>query len=969
MKRLLFAFLIVVCLPFALTCDAGLETDQVDEEVAKPQKPPHMELLGGPKSEPITIQETDDGFLLVNRPHKFDVVLDAEGLMVSGKGWTWTYVLTGFGREEAIVNVPTATPLLTERGVRGELQDVLEYDRGIFTEWYANGAEGIEQGFAIAHQPQGDGLLVIEGHVGGDLIGVEENEGTQVTFSQDGKDVLRYIGLLVTDDAGQILPAWIDYDHSSLKIVIDDTAALYPLHVDPFVKGVFEEWVARYDGPGNNWDGANAIAIDGVGNVYVTGESNGNGTSSDYATIKYASSGVKQWVARYNGTRNFIDEALDIAVDSSGNVYVTGYSAGSGTYPDDYATIKYDSNGVEQWVVRYNGPGNRDDFAMSIAIDGMGNVFVTGLSTGDESNYNYDFATIKYNSNGVEQWVARYNGPGNDYDGAWSIAVDGAGNVYVTGRSYGSGTGSDYATIRYDSSGVEQWVARYNGPGNGEDEAKSIAIDGAGNVYVTGDSQDDYATIKYDSSGDEQWIARYNGPGNDWDGAYSIAIDGVGNVYVTGNSVGSGTSHDYATVKYSPVSGSEQWVARYNGPGNSDDEAKSIAIDGAGNVYVTGDSQDDYATIKYDSSGDEQWVARYNGSGNSDDCAWSIAVDSSGSVYVTGDSYGSGTGSDYATIKYVQCEGCYIGGTCYANGTVHPSNPCLICDTSGSETSWSNNDGASCDDDLFCNGDDTCNGGFCSQHAGDPCDPQCQSCNETTDACDDAAGSCDDGIFCNGDDTCSGGSCSQHVGDPCDPQCQSCNEDTDVCDNVAGSCDDGVFCNGDDNCSAGACSQHVGDPCDPQCQSCNETTDACDDVAGSCDDGIFCNGDDTCSGGSCSQHAGDPCDNGLFCDGTEACDETNDICESSTGDPCDPITEECNEDTDACDPIGDDDDDDDDTTDDDDDTTDDDDDDTGDDDDDADDDDIDDDDVGDDDVDDDGGSSGAGDDDNGGCGC
>jgi hypothetical protein len=98
-----------------------------------------------------------------------------------------------------------------------------------------------------------------------------------------------------------------------------------------------------------------------------------------------------------------------------------------------------------------------------------------------------------------------------------SLAVDGAGNVYVAGFSYGSGTSDDYATIKYDPSGNEIWVARYNGPGNNNDYPVSLAVDGAGNVYVTGSSygsgtNNDYATIKYDSSGNELWAAHYDGP-------------------------------------------------------------------------------------------------------------------------------------------------------------------------------------------------------------------------------------------------------------------------------------------------------------------------------------------------------------------------------------------------------------------------------------------------------------------------
>jgi uncharacterized delta-60 repeat protein len=364
-------------------------------------------------------------------------------------------------------------------------------------------------------------------------------------------------------------------------------------------------WVRRYNGPGNDDDRAYSLAVDGQGNVYVTGASYGSGTNYDYATIKYNSNGVQQWVQRYNGTGNGDDEALSLAVDGQGNVYVTGESYGSGTYYD-YATIKYNSAGVEQWVQRYNGPGNGDDYANSLAADGQGNVYVTGYSIG--SGTSYDYATIKYNSSGVQQWVQRYNTPGNSRDWAYSLAVDGQGNVYVTGASDGSGTFYDYATIKYNSAGVFQWVQRYNGTGNGDDKAYSLALDGQANVYVTGVSDGsstdyDYATIKYNSAGVQQWVQRYNGTGNDDDWAYSLAVDGQGNVYVTGASDGSGTFDDYATIKYNSA-GVEQWIQTYNGSDNYSDWAYSLAVDGQGNVYVTGYSEGsgtygDYATIKY----------------------------------------------------------------------------------------------------------------------------------------------------------------------------------------------------------------------------------------------------------------------------------------------------------------------------------------------------------------------------------
>jgi uncharacterized delta-60 repeat protein len=425
--------------------------------------------------------------------------------------------------------------------------------------------------------------------------------------------------------------------------------------------GVQEAWVARYDGPGNDFDAAEAIAADSSGNVYVTGRSSDPDFSTHYATVKYNSAGQEQWVARYYGPTNYQDAPTAIAIDNAGNVYVTGYSFGSANNYD-FATIKYSPAGQEQWVARYNGPNNGDDGAEGIAVDGSGNVYVTGVSRNADGFS--DYVTIKYDSAGQELWVARYySRPGNYPDEAAAIAIDASGNAYVTGTSlFYTAASYDFGTIKYNPAGQQQWVARYNGSGNRDDYPVAIAVDNSGNVYVTGSSWGsgtdyDYATIKYNSAGQQEWVARYNGPQNGSDYPRAIVIDNSDNVYVTGESMELDSGFDYATVKYNSA-GREQWVVPYDGSASLDDEPHAIAVDDAGSVYVTGESPGlgtdyDYATIKYDSSGQEQWIARYNGPGNSYDVATAIAVDASQNVYVTGRS-GVGSNLDYATIKYVQ---------------------------------------------------------------------------------------------------------------------------------------------------------------------------------------------------------------------------------------------------------------------------------------------------------------------------
>ena len=419
------------------------------------------------------------------------------------------------------------------------------------------------------------------------------------------------------------------------------------------------DWITHY-GQQPQFAFANAVAVDDTGNVYVTGSIFAPNGLPDYATVKYSSSGDMLWERLYNGPGDSWDAAHDLALDASGNVYVTGVSDGPNFF--DYVTIKYSPSGTEEWIARYNDPANSEDCATALAVDGSSNVYVTGWSGG--SGTFYDYATVKYSPSGTEEWVARYNGPGNTKDIARDVAVDGSGNVYVTGDSgEGSINLSDYVTVKYNPSGVEQWAARYD---NLYDYATALGVDGSGNVYVTGYSYAlgtfyDYLTIKYDANGAQRWVDRYHGGVGD-DFAYALAVDAAGNVYVTGESVGAGTGADYATVKYS-TRGRRHWAARYDSPhpGVAADRANAIVVDASGNVYVTGESDDpggtetDFATVKYSKSGAEQWIARYNGPDNTFDQAAALALDGSGNVLVTGSSaYVGGAGRIWTTIKYIQ---------------------------------------------------------------------------------------------------------------------------------------------------------------------------------------------------------------------------------------------------------------------------------------------------------------------------
>lgn len=454
------------------------------------------------------------------------------------------------------------------------------------------------------------------------------------------------------------------------------TAILFCIMITFVEAQVDTTWVRRYNGNANKYDQPyreTILAIDDIGNVYVTGitdkhpNPHPDSNNYDYLTIKYNSTGEVKWIKSYYGPTDKNDIATAIAIDNIGNVYVTGISYDSIT-GDDFLTIKYDSTGVEQWIARYD-LGHESDHPYCLAVDDSGNVYVGGSGTHIPGIW--DYLVVKYNPDGDTVWVRTYNGSADDEDYGTAMAIDGSGNMYITGRSHQSGTVGcyDYATIKYNSAGDEQWVARYNGPDGSTDETWGIAVDDAGNVYVTGASSTGYAwnsaTVKYNTTGAQQWASIYDASGFSWDNGYGIVVDDSGYVYVTGNAdsdpLEDAIGYDYLTIKYNP-DGDTVWVRWYNGTANNQDEAHAIAVDNSGNVYVTGYSYGistdrDFVTVKYSSTGVEQWIARYDGPANYWDEAWALKVDNANNIYVAGYSWGPGTRFDYATIKYSQTTG------------------------------------------------------------------------------------------------------------------------------------------------------------------------------------------------------------------------------------------------------------------------------------------------------------------------
>ena len=430
-------------------------------------------------------------------------------------------------------------------------------------------------------------------------------------------------------------------------------------------------WAKRIGGAGS--DSGYSIAVDSAGNVYTTGyfydtvdfdpgPDTFNLTAavegappywSDIFVSKLDSAGNFVWAKRMGGAADEWEQGNDIIVDVTGNVYITGVFYGTADFdpgPEtfnltsagycDIFVLKLDNAGNFVWAKRIGGAG--PDTGQGIAVDGAGNVYTTGLFqvTVDfdpgPGTFNLsavggtDIFVSKLDSAGNFVWAGIMGG--NNFNSGSEIAVDGVGNVYTTGSFQdtvdfdpGTGTfnltsagGSDIFVSKLDSAGDFVWAESMGGAG--PDFGLGISVDGVGNVYTTGffqstadfdpsagtfnlSSAGDYDIFmsKLDSAGDFVW-ARSMG-GVDLDEARDIAVDGAGNVYTTGcfrdtvdfdpgagtfNLVSAGEDDGFVLM----LDSAGEFVLAESMGGAGDSNGYGITVDDAGNIYTTGHFSD-----------------------------------------------------------------------------------------------------------------------------------------------------------------------------------------------------------------------------------------------------------------------------------------------------------------------------------------------------------------------------------------
>ncbi|MBW4658040.1 MAG: SBBP repeat-containing protein [Drouetiella hepatica Uher 2000/2452] len=382
------------------------------------------------------------------------------------------------------------------------------------------------------------------------------------------------------------------------------------------------QWIRQLGTAQNDYGYGLAIVGD---NLYLSGSTEGslNGANQgdrDSFTALYTTEGALQWQRQFGSPG--IDTAADIAADGSGHYYVGGVASGSSGIPDGYVS-KYGGNGTQAWSKQIKLGGI--EAIAGITTDNSGNVYASGLVRGIPGFTPANAYVVKYDNAGSELWSKEWSGSGSS--SATGVAIDLDGNVYIAGITNATLTtdinrpltGGDVFLAKYSASGTKLWDQTI--ATSAAEYARGIAVDGSGNVYITGETEGtlpgqtsaggtDGFVAKYSATGTQQWLKQFGTAG--LDESQAIATSETGYVFLTGETTGGIFGNPSA-------GGSDAWIAAFGTDGSlavstqvgtaAADETYGIAASG-NTIYVLGQTLGAIADTANQGQYDD-WVAKY----------------------------------------------------------------------------------------------------------------------------------------------------------------------------------------------------------------------------------------------------------------------------------------------------------------------------------------------------------------------
>ncbi|NOS86512.1 MAG: T9SS type A sorting domain-containing protein [Ignavibacteria bacterium] len=412
---------------------------------------------------------------------------------------------------------------------------------------------------------------------------------------------------------------------------------------------VQQEWVRTFNNTNNSDDYPVNIGFDSLGNVLVLGTSNAQNLPKKLILIKYSKTGDLIWSRNFSTNVSSSEYPGSLVIDRNSNIYVCSSNS------NKIVIIKFDSTGNVIWVNKFS----RGNYAYytSIDLDVNMNVYVAG-------DFEGGIVILKYDIDGRLLWQKQILDV--SITSFQLLKLDKSSNVIITYYKYLSF--DDIVVVKFTSQGDSLWARIYNS-GN-YDHPYDIDFDSNNNIYVLGESDGSpfsynnylFVLIKYDSSGNQKWIRKYDGNGLGRNYPVKVRTDKLGNIFVTGSAFYSNLGYDFTLIKYNSF-GDSIWVSRFNDQGNDNDFVSSIIVDNYNDIYSLGysknsDSSYRLTTLKYNQNGMLVWSQHQNSFHYSSIIPdASIIIDSNYSIYVLGGLRSLNTDIDLMTIKYSQLIG------------------------------------------------------------------------------------------------------------------------------------------------------------------------------------------------------------------------------------------------------------------------------------------------------------------------